>query len=151
MSELRKKITSDMKDAMKSKDKTRLNTIRLILAAAKQKEVDERITVSDEHMLSILDKLAKQRKESISMYEKAGREDLKALEELEYKVLLTYLPEQLSEDEINLHIEQAISSTGASSMKDMGKIMAIIRPVFQGRADMSVVSKQIKDKLTNLS
>lgn len=147
MSDIRKQITSDMKEAMKSKDKDRLNTIRLILAAAKQKEVDERVVVSDDDMLVILDKLAKQRKESMKMYAEAGREDLKTQEELEYSILLDYLPAQLSEDEINNHIEEAIQSTGAASIKDMGKIMAILKPVFQGRADMSIVSKQIKAKL----
>jgi uncharacterized protein YqeY len=147
MSDIRKQITSDMKEAMKSKDKDRLNTIRLILAAAKQKEVDERVVVSDDDMLVILDKLAKQRKESMKMYAEAGREDLKAQEALEYAVLLDYLPTQLSENEINNHIEQAIQSANATTIKDMGKIMAIIKPVFQGRADMSVVSKQIKAKL----
>ena len=147
MSEIRKHITAEMKEAMRSKDKTRLNTIRLILAAAKQKEVDERVVVSDDDMLVILDKLAKQRKEAIKMYAEAGRDDLKAQEESEYKVLLTFLPKQLSNDEIAQHIEQAIASTGASSIKDMGKIMAIIKPVFQGRADMSLVSKEIKAKL----
>tara|TARA_B110000879_G_scaffold195524_1_gene264308 strand:+ start:2311 stop:2763 length:453 start_codon:yes stop_codon:yes gene_type:complete len=147
MSEIRKHITAEMKEAMRSKDKTRLNTIRLILAAAKQKEVDERVVVSDDDMLVILDKLAKQRKEAIKMYAEAGRDDLKAQEESEYNVLLTFLPKQLSNDEIAQHIEQAIASTGASSIKDMGKIMAIIKPVFQGRADMSLVSKEIKAKL----
>jgi len=147
MSELRARITSDMKEAMRSKDKDRLNTIRLILAAAKQKEVDERVVVSDDDMLIILDKLAKQRKESIKMYAEAEREDLKAQEELEYAVLLDYLPKQLSEKEINDHIDEALKSTGASSIKDMGKIMAILKPIFQGRADMSIISKQIKAKL----
>ena len=147
MSDIRKHITAEMKEAMKSKDKVRLNTIRLILAAAKQKEVDERVVVSDDDMLAILDKLAKQRKEAIKMYSEAGRDDLQAQEESEYNVLLTFLPKQLSSEEIAQHIEQAIASTGASSMKDMGKIMAIIKPIFQGRADMSQVSKEIKAKL----
>lgn len=148
MSEIRKAITADMKEAMRAKDKARLDTIRLILAAAKQKEVDERIEVTDEHMLVILDKLAKQRKEAIKMYDDAGREDLKAQEESEYNVLLTYLPQQLSVEEISQHITDAIAQSGASSIKEMGKVMAIVKPIMQGRADMSVVSKEIKAKLS---
>lgn len=148
MSEIRKQITADMKEAMRSKDKPRLDTIRLILAAAKQKEVDERVEVTDEHMLAILDKLAKQRKEAIKMYDDAGREDLKEKEESEYDVLLTYLPKQLSPDEISQHILDAIAQAGATSAKEMGKVMAIVKPILQGRADMSVVSQEIKAKLS---
>ena len=148
MSEIRKQITADMKEAMRSKDKPRLDTIRLILAAAKQKEVDERIEITDEHMLAILDKLTKQRKEAIKMYDEAGREDLKQKEESEYDVLLTYLPKQLSPDEISQHILDAIAQAGATSVKEMGKVMAIVKPILQGRADMSVVSQEIKAKLS---
>lgn len=138
-----------MKEALKAKDKARLQTIRLILAAVKQKEVDERIEVSDDQMLVILDKLAKQRKESISQFEKAGREDLKAQEEFEYGIIITYLPEPLSEQEISAAIEQAIADVSAQSIKDMGKVMALLKPKFQGRADMSSVSRLIKDKLSS--
>lgn len=147
MSDIKKKLQSDMKDAMKSKDKPRLNTIRSILAAVKQKEVDERVELNDDDLLVILDKLAKQRKESIAQFEKAGREDLKAQEELEHGIISTYLPEPLSEQEINQHIDSAITETGANAMKDMGKVMAMLKPIFQGRADMSAVSKLIKSKL----
>lgn len=148
MSEIRKQITADMKEAMRSKDKPRLDTIRLILAAAKQKEVDERIEITDEHMLAILDKLAKQRKEAIKMYDDAGREDLKAKEESEYEVLLTYLPKQLSSEEISQHVLDAIAQAGATSVKEMGKVMGIVKPILQGRADMSIVSQEIKAKLS---
>lgn len=147
MSDIKLKLQSDMKDALKSKDKARLNTIRLILAAVKQKEVDERVEVNDEDMLVILDKLAKQRKESITQFEKAGREDLKAQEEYEHGVISTYLPEPLSEAEIASHINRTIAEVGANSLKDMGKVMAKLKPVFQGRVDMSQVSQQIKAQL----
>ncbi len=147
MSDIKQKLQADMKEALKSKDRQRLNTIRLILAAVKQKEVDERVDVSDDDMLIILDKLAKQRKESITQFEKAGRDDLIAQEEFEHGVISTYLPEPLSEAEISQHIEKAIADTAASSIKDMGKVMAILKPVFQGRADMKAVSQKIREQL----
>ena len=149
MSELKQQLQSDMKDALKAKDKARLGTVRLILAAIKQKEVDERVEVTDADILSILDKMAKQRKESIAQFQKAGRDDLIAVEEYESGVILKYLPEQLSETEITQHVEQAIIESGANSIKDMGKVMAILKPIFQGRADLSLASKQIKEKLAN--
>ena len=147
MSEIKQKLLSDMKSAMKSGEKKKLQTIRLMLAAVKQIEVDERIEVSDERMLVVLDKLAKQRKESISQFEKAGRDDLKEIEVFEHGIIAKYLPEPLSESEIAAQIEQAVTESGASSMQDMGKVMAILKPKFQGRADMGAVSQLIKAKL----
>lgn len=138
-----------MKSAMKDKDKQRLTTIRLILSATKQVEVDERIEVDDHRLIGILDKMAKQRRESISQYEQAEREDLADIERAELAIISTYLPEALSDQQITELIEQAISSTSASSMQEMGKVMAILKPQLQGRADMSQVSQLIKSKLSN--
>jgi len=146
---LKQQLTADMKSAMKDKDKQRLTTIRLILSATKQVEVDERIEVDDHRLIGILDKMAKQRRESISQYEQAGREDLADIERAELAIISTYLPEALSEQQITELIEQAISSTSASSMQEMGKVMAILKPQLQGRADMSQVSQLIKSKLSN--
>ena len=149
MSDIKKRLQTDMKDALKAKDKARLGVIRLILAAIKQKEVDERVEVTDDDMLVLLDKQVKQRRESIAQFEKAGREDLKEQEVYEHGVILTYLPEQLSDEEIEQHIDQAVTESAATSMKDMGKIMAILKPIFQGRVDMSVATKYIKAKLSS--
>jgi len=146
---LKQQLTADMKSAMKDKDKQRLTTIRLILSATKQVEVDERIEVDDHRLIGILDKMAKQRRESISQYEQAGREDLADIERAELAIISTYLPEALSDQQITELIEQAISSTSASSMQEMGKVMAILKPQLQGRADMSQVSQLIKSKLSN--
>lgn len=138
-----------MKSALKAKEKARLTTVRLVLAAIKQKEIDERVEVTDNDILIILDKMAKQRKESITQFEKAKRDDLIAIEQFELEIIQTYLPEPLSTAEIVQHVEQAIADSGANSMRDMGKVMAILKPIFQGRADMNLASKQIKDKLAN--
>ncbi len=138
-----------MKDALRAKEKARLTTIRLVLAAIKQKEVDERVEVTDNDVLIILDKMAKQRKESISQFEKANRNDLVEIEKFELEIIKSYLPEPLSTAEIVQHVEQAITDSGANSMRDMGKVMAILKPIFQGRADMNLASKQIKEKLAN--
>lgn len=146
---LKQQLTADMKSAMKDKDKQRLTTIRLILSAVKQVEVDERIDVDDQRLLAILDKMAKQRRESISQYEQAEREDLADIERAELAIISTYLPKALSQQQITELVEQAISSTSASSMKDMGKVMATLKPQLQGRADMSQVSVLIKSKLSN--
>lgn len=146
---LKQQLTADMKSAMKDKDKQRLTTIRLILSAVKQVEVDERIDVDDQRLLAILDKMAKQRRESISQYEQAEREDLADIERTELAIISTYLPEAFSQQQITELVEQAISSTSASSMKDMGKVMATLKPQLQGRADMSQVSVLIKSKLSN--
>ena len=146
---LKARITEDMKSAMRSGDKRQLGVIRLALAAIKQIEVDSRIeNLDDAQVIVVLDKMIKQRRESISQYQKAGRDDLQEQEEYEITVLQPYLPEALSESEINTIIDQAITDTGASSIKDMGKVMGIIKPKMQGRADMGAVSGQIKERLS---
>ncbi|MEJ2347359.1 MAG: GatB/YqeY domain-containing protein [Gammaproteobacteria bacterium] len=145
---LKQRITEDMKTAMRAGDKRRLGVIRLIMAAIKQREVDERIDgLSDEQVLAVLDKMVKQRRESVTQYEKAGRDDLAEQETFEIQVLQGYLPEALSNSEIDALIEQALTDTGASSMKDMGKVMGVLKPKLQGRADMGAVSARIKARL----
>jgi uncharacterized protein YqeY len=144
---LKDRILGDVKDAMRAKDKPRLGTLRLITATIKQQEVDERIELDDTQVLTLLDKMCKQRRESISQFEKAGRDDLIAQEVLELDLIQTYLPEQLSEAEITALIEETMAATGASSIKDMGKVMGQLKPKLQGRADMSAVSALIKAKL----
>ena len=148
MSELKDRITADMKAAMKGGDKARLGVIRLMLAALKQIEVDERVELDDERILSILDKMVKQRRDSISQYESAGRTELADQEKYEVGIIQEYLPAQLSEGEIATLIDEAIQATGAASMKDMGKLMGLLKPKLQGRADMGAVSAQIKQKLS---
>lgn len=145
---IKERLNNDVKDAMRAKDKELLSTLRLITAAVKQVEVDERIEVDDERMLAILDKMSKQRKESIAQYEKANREDLVAQEQYELDVLKKYLPKPLSAAEIEKMIQDAIASTGAEKMADMGKVMALLKPSLQGRADMAQVSAIIKAKLS---
>ena len=137
----------DVKDAMRSRDKPRLATLRLITAAIKQQEVDERIELDDAQVLALLDKMCKQRRESISQFEKAGRDDLIAQEVSELDIIQIYLPEQLSEDEITALIDETMAATGAASIKDMGKVMGQLKPRLQGRADMGAVSAMIKAKL----
>jgi hypothetical protein len=144
---LKDRILQDVKDAMRAKDKPRLATLRLITAAIKQKEVDERIEVDDAQVLTLLDKMCKQRRESISQFEKAGRDDLIAQEVSELEIIQTYLPEQLGEDEIAALIDAAMTATGAASIRDMGKVMGQLKPKLQGRADMGAVSAMIKTKL----
>jgi hypothetical protein len=150
---LKERITEDMKAAMKGGEKDRLGTIRLILAAIKQREVDDtekngaRTALDDTQVLTVLEKMVKQRKESIAEFSKAGRADLIAKENSELTVLQGYLPEQLSDAEIDALIASAIASTGAASIKDMGKVMAVVKAQAQGRADMSSVSARIKQKL----
>ena len=146
-SSLKQQLTNDMKAAMKGGDKKRLGVIRLVLAAIKQIEVDERIELDDDRVLAVLDKMVKQRRESISQYKDAGREDLWEQEEYEVSILQDFLPEPLSDDEIDQLITKAISDTGASSIKDMGKVMGILKPQMQGRADMGAVSGKIKAQL----
>lgn len=141
------RIKDDMKTAMRERDKDRLGTIRLILAAIKQKEVDERIELTDADVLAILDKMVKQRKDSITQFEAAGRDELAAKEQAEIEVISTYLPQQLSESEIDDLIAEAITASGAESMRDMGKVMGMLKPKLQGRADMGQVSGLIKAKL----
>lgn len=145
---LKEQIMADMKDAMRAKDKDRLGTIRLIQAAIKQREVDERIELGDEQVLAVLDKMVKQRRDSITQYNDAGREELAAKEEAELEVIQHYLPEALSDEEIDSLIEEAISASGAESMKDMGKVMGQLKPKVQGRADMGAVSARIKARLS---
>jgi hypothetical protein len=147
-SDLKQRIMDDMKSCMREGDKERLVTIRLALSAIKQQEVDSRSTLEDADILTILDKMAKQRRESIEQFEKAGRDDLASKEKDELKVIQTYLPSQLSDEEIASIIDEAIQTTGAQTMRDMGKIMGIIKPKMQGRADMSAVSALIKSRLS---
>lgn len=147
MSELKQRLTEAMKDAMRAKEKERLGTIRLILAELKRIEVDERIELDDTRVLSVLDKMNKQRRDSIAQFEAAGREDLAATERNELEVISTFLPAAMTDEEIDTLVAEAIASTGASSMADMGKVMGIIKPKAQGRADMGAISKIIKSKL----
>jgi uncharacterized protein YqeY len=147
-SAIKGQITEDMKTAMRAQDKERLATIRLILAAMKQREVDERITLADEDVLAILDKMIKQRRESITQFEAASRQDLADKEAAEVVVIQGYLPAPLSTAEIVTLIDAAIQETGAESVRDMGKVMGIIKPKIQGRADVAVVSNQVKDRLS---
>lgn len=144
---LKAQIIDDMKAAMKGGEKARLGVIRLITAAIKQREVDERIELDDEQVLVVLDKMVKQRRDSIKQYTDAGREDLATIEEAEVEIIQTYLPAALCEDEIAAIVEAAISHTGASSMADMGKVMGIVKPQVQGRGDMGAVSGIVKQKL----
>jgi len=145
---LKEDLQQDMKAAMRAGDKPRLAVIRLINAAIKQREVDERIELDDAQVTAVLDKMAKQRRESIEQYEKAGRNDLADQENFELEVLKTYLPEQLSEAEIDAMIEEAVIATSAASIKDMGKIMGQLKSKLAGRADMGAVSGKIKARLS---
>ena len=145
---LKERITEDMKAAMKAADKERLGTIRLALAAIKQREVDERITLDDAQVLAVLDKMIKQRREAIAQFQSGGRADLVAKETAEIAVLQSYLPAQLSEAELDELIAQSIAAAGATSVKDMGKVMALVKPKAQGRADLGAVSARIKQKLS---
>jgi uncharacterized protein YqeY len=145
---LKQQISDDMKNAMRAKETARLGAIRLLLAAMKQREVDERIELSDADILAIIDKMLKQRRDSISQYEAAGRQDLADVEKFEMSVLQTYMPQQLSEAEIEALLTQAIASCGAASPQDMGKVMAILKPQLAGRADVAKVSGLVKAKLS---
>lgn len=145
---LKGQINEDMKTAMRAKDSARLAAIRLLLAALKQREVDERIELSDTDVLSIIDKMMKQRRDSLSQFEAAGRQDLAAIEKFEMSVLQGYMPQQLSAAEIDSAIEQAVSGSGAISAQDMGKVMAILKPQLAGRADIGKVSAQVKARLS---
>ena len=145
---IKEHLNNDIKDAMRAKDKNLLTTLRLISAAVKQIEVDERIEVGEERMLVILDKMSKQRKESIAQYEKANRDDLVAQEQYELGIIAKYLPEPLSAAEIEQLVNEAIATTGAEKMADMGKVMGQLKAKLQGRADMTQVSALIKAKLS---
>lgn len=147
-SQIKGQIQEDMKSAMRNQEKERLAIIRLILSALKQKEVDERITLTDEHVISILDKMIKQRRESIVQFEAGNRPELAAKEAEEIKQIQHYLPAQLSETEIVAFIEAAIQESGAATARDMGKVMGILKPKLQGRADVGAVSAKVKDRLS---
>ena len=144
---LKDKITEDMKAAMRAKDTARLGTVRLLLSAMKQKEVDERVELSDADVLAIIDKMVKQRRESIAQFEKAARNDLAETEKAEIAVLSGYLPQQLSEAEVSKEIEAAIKESGAASAKDMGKVMGLLKSRLAGRTDMGKLSGLVKAKL----
>ena len=146
---LKSQLQTDMKSSMKSGDKSRLGVIRLMLSAIKQVEVDERIELDNSRITAVLDKMAKQRRESITQFDKAGRDDLSAIEQSELEIIQEYLPEALSEAEINDLVEHSIASTGAASIKDMGKVMGMLKPQLQGRADMGQVSQLIKSRLSD--
>ena len=144
---LKQRIQEDMKAAMKSGQKDRLGVIRLILSAIKQIEVDQRIVLDDAQVVNVLDKMLKQRRDSISQYTAAGRTDLADVESAEVVIIQEYMPQAMSDEEIETLIGQAIADTGASAMSDMGKVMALLKPVMQGRADMGAVSARIKARL----
>ena len=144
---LKERVTEDMKAAMRAKDPARLSAVRLLLAAMKQKEVDERIELSDADVLGIIDKMVKQRRESIAQYEKAALAELVAVEKFEIEVLSGYLPQQMGEAELAQAVAAAVAESGASGVKDMGKVMALLKPRLAGRADMGKVSGLVKAKL----
>ena len=145
---LKQQISEDMKTAMRAKDTARLGAIRLLLAALKQREVDERIELSDADVVAIIDKMLKQRRDSITQYEAAGRQELADVEKFEMGVLQAYMPQQLSEAEVEAAIAEAIAATGAAGPQDMGKVMGVIKPRLAGRADMGKVSGLIKALLS---
>jgi uncharacterized protein YqeY len=145
---LRDKINEDMKSAMKAREQERLGALRLLLAAMKQREIDERVTLDDHQMVSVIEKMIKQRKDSIAQYEKAQRQDLADKEKYEISVLEAYLPQQMSQAEVDAAVAEAIASTGAKGAADMGKVMAVLKPRLAGRADMGKVSALVKSKLS---
>ncbi len=144
---LKARITEDMKTAMRAKDVARLSTIRMLLAAIKQREVDERIELTDADVLAVIEKMLKQRKDSIAQFEAGRREDLAAIERGEVEVLMGYMPAQMSAAEIDAEITAAMTATGATGMAGMGKVMAILKPKLAGRADMAAVSAKVKTRL----
>ncbi|OMH32146.1 GatB/YqeY domain-containing protein [Motiliproteus sp. MSK22-1] len=145
---LKDKIKAAQKEAMRARDKERLGAVRLILAEVKRIEVDERIELDDTRILAILDKMQKQRRDSIAQFDAAGRDDLSEVERKELEVIKSFLPAQLTDQEIDQLIDQAVSKTGADSMQAMGSVMGILKPQIQGRADMGIVSKKIKARLS---
>ena len=144
---LKAQISEDMKNAMRAKDSARLGTIRLLQAAIKQREVDERVELDDTSIIAVIEKMLKQRRDSIAAYESANRNDLADVEKFEVSVLQTYLPQQLTEDEIKDILEKVVTETGAAGIKDMSKVMAAIKPLVTGRADMGKISGLIKTRL----
>lgn len=147
MAEIKQRLNDDVKTAMRNRDKERLGTLRMILAAIKQKEVDERIELDDTRILGVMDKMTKQHRESIAQFEQAGRRDLVEKENRELAIVQSYLPAQLSDEEIQALLKQAIQETGAASMQDMGKVMAVLKPKLQGRADIGKISGLVKIQL----
>jgi uncharacterized protein len=145
--QLRERVNEDVKLAMKARETERLGTLRLLTAAMKQREVDERITLDDAGVVAVIEKMLKQRKDSIAQYEKAGRQDLADAEKREMAILQAYLPQQLSEGEVAAIVAEAVAATGAAAPSDMGKVMAIVKPKLAGRADMGRVSALVKAKL----
>ena len=148
MSQLKKRITDDMKLAMKAKDKQALKAVRMILGAIKQKEVDDRLELDDAQVMAVIQKMVKQRKDSISQFSDAGRTDLVDVEEAELVIINSYMPEQLSDEEVEAAVDKAITDSDSDSMKDMGKLMGILKGQLDGKADMGQVSILIKDKLS---
>ena len=144
---LKERLTEDMKSAMRAGEKDRLSVVRMILAGIKQREVDERIALDDTQVLSVLEKMAKQRKESITQFESGGRADLVAKENAELTLIQSYLPAQMSDAELDAMIAEAIATTGATTVRDMGKVMGIVKTKAAGRADMGAVGARIKQKL----
>jgi uncharacterized protein YqeY len=144
---LKDRITEDMKTALRAKDSARLSAIRLLLAAIQQREVDERITLGDAEVVSVIEKMLKQRRDSIQQFEAAGRQDLADKEKFEVTVLQAYMPKALSEAEVEATVMEAIGISGAKSMQDMGKVMSLLKPKLAGRADMAKVSTLVKSKL----
>lgn len=145
---LKVRISEDMKNALKAKDTRRLGAVRLLLAAMKQREVDERIELSDADVLGIIEKMLKQRRDSIAQYQNAGRQDLVDQENFEVEVLTAYMPQQASEEEIKVALEQAVAASGAKGMGDMGKVMAALKTALAGRADMGKLSALVKARLS---
>jgi len=148
VSELKLRITDDMKSAMKAKDKDALKAVRMIVGAIKQREVDERIELDDTQVLAVIQKMVKQRKDSISQFKDAGRNDLVEIEEAELVIINNYMPAQLSEAEIATAVDKAIADSGASSMQDMGKLMGVLKGQLDGKADMGAISALIRSKLS---
>jgi len=146
---LKQRITEDMKQAMRDKAAAKLSTIRMLLAAVKQREIDERITLDDTQVVNVVEKMIKQRRESIVQFEKGARPDLVVLEQAELALLLAYMPVQMEDGEIAACVDAALAQTGAKAPSDMGKVMAILKPQLAGRADMGKVSALIKSKLVN--
>lgn len=149
MSELKQRITTEMKAAMRAKDKERLSTIRMMLAELKRIEIDERIELDDTRVITVLDKMSKQRRDSISQFEEAARMDLASAERRELEVIKTFLPQPLTDEELVAIVKQAAEESGAQSMQDMGKVMGLVKPQVQGRADMGNISKLVKTALTS--
>ena len=149
MSELKTRITEDMKAAMRAKDAPRLSAIRLILAAVKQREVDERKDLTDADIVTVLDKMGKQRRDSISQYDAAGRQDLADAERFELNLLQEYMPKALSDAEIEQAVDLALAESGAAGPQDMGKVMGLLKPRLAGRADMTAVSQRVKARLAS--